>query len=72
MMETGARRETPVSLDDGRWLFDGDAWSDKMLAEDIAALKGCGDPDCVCQDNDQADDGDPDYSRVTMTEVYDD
>jgi hypothetical protein len=77
MMKAGARGETAVSLDDDRWLFDGDAWSDKLLAEDFAALETCGDPDCdhrTCQDDDdsQADDDAPDYSTVTMTEVYDD
>jgi hypothetical protein len=32
----------------------------------------CDDPDCACHDGeDLAEDSEPDYSTVTMTEVYD-
>lgn len=64
-----------MSLDDDRWLWDGDAWRKKLLAQDFAALKDCGDPACdhrTCQDDEPAEDGEPDYSTVTMTEGYDD
>ena len=31
----------------------------------------CDDPDCACRGEDLVGDGEPDYSTVTMTEVYD-
>lgn len=59
-----------MSLDDDRWLFDGGAWLEALRADEMAdGVKGCGDPDCCCQD--EPGDGEPDYSTVTMTEVYD-
>lgn len=59
-----------MSLDDDRWLFDGDAWLEALRADETAAgVKGCGDPDCCCQD--EPEEGEPDHSTVTMTDVYD-
>ena len=63
-----------MSLDDDRWLFDGAAWQERDLARELATVKDCGDPACdhrTCQDDDQAEDSEPDYSTVTMTEGYD-